>query len=169
MPSRSQSSNHEENFALALEYSFKYFDLHAKQRMTVFNFFLILSGALAGGIGAALQGEKPYALSAFLLSGLLITLSLVFYKLDLRTSFLIKHAEFALKESEARMLPSLARLVSNEPESFKASQNARNGITRAWTYSWCFWLIFSATTLVGLGGLIYSAKLLGWIEFCLRG
>src|SRR4051812_49073283 len=35
---------------LRADYAWKWFDLHAKQRMTLFNYFLIVAGILANGI-----------------------------------------------------------------------------------------------------------------------
>ena len=144
----------------SLDYAFRYFDLHAQQRMTVFNFFLFLSGALAGGIGASLTGDEPFALSGLFLSSLLMLLSLVFYKLDRRTSFLIKHAESALIKSEKVVIRKGSRLVGSEEEAFKAWQGTKNFFTRGWSYSLCFLVVFCGTAIVGLIGLFYSSNIL---------
>ena len=146
--------------AHSLNYAFKYFELHAAQRMTVFNFFLLLSGALSGGIGASLMGDNVFPLSALFLSALLILLSLVFYKLDRRTSFLIKHAELALSKSESRVLATECRLVGNERGAFDRWQNAQSRVARAWSYSYCFKVVFLGSTVVGIVGLFYSIYLL---------
>ena len=151
----------------SLEYAFNYFDLHAKQRMTVFNFYLVLSGALSGGIGASLQGEKIYPLSGLLLSLLLMLLSLVFYKLDLRTSFLIKHAERALAANETEALHPSAHLVGSEEADFNSWQGERPLLRKAWSYSQCFKAVFAATTMVGVFGFFYSLKLLNLIPTCI--
>lgn len=148
-----------QNKEKSLDYAFQYFSLHAQQRMTVFNFFLLLSGALAGGIGASLTGEEPFALSGLFLSALLMLLSLVFYKLDRRTSFLIKHAEAALKEGEEIIVPE-SRLVGSETTAFENWQESNSFVTRGWSYGYCFAVVFVGSSIVGFVGLIYSCKLL---------
>jgi hypothetical protein len=45
-----QSVNELELLKLRLDYAWKWFDLHAKQRMTLFNYFLIIAGIFANAI-----------------------------------------------------------------------------------------------------------------------
>src|ERR1700684_1089434 len=66
----------------ALDHAWRYFALHAQQRISVFNFFVVLSGVLATGIGASLQAGKSMALVAAMLGALLALFSYVFYRLD---------------------------------------------------------------------------------------
>jgi ABC-type amino acid transport system permease subunit len=54
-----------------LEHMWRYFELHANQRMTVFNFYLVLSGAIAAGLAATLQGSARLALVGIVLGALL--------------------------------------------------------------------------------------------------
>ena len=97
----------------ALEHAWRYFSLHASQRMTVFNYFVVFAGVLCTGMAAALQSTAQIAIVGVALGGLLALLSFVFHKLDQRTSFLIKHAEQAIRRSNLqrrRSWPARTRL-----------------------------------------------------------
>jgi hypothetical protein len=82
----------------ALEHAWRYFELHANQRMTVFNFFLVLAGLAAAGLAAAVQGSPRFAVLGIVWGLLLALVSFVFWKLDQRASFFIKLAEAAIAE-----------------------------------------------------------------------
>lgn len=100
----------------ALDHAWRYFALHAQQRISVFNFFVVLSGILATGIGAGIQAGKSMALVVAILAGLLTLFSYVFYRLDGRGSELVKLAEESLVAGEKRCMPSYARIVAQEGE-----------------------------------------------------
>ena len=108
---------------IMLEHTWRYFELHAKQRVSVFNFFVVMSGALAAGIAASLQGSAKLAAIGVVLGLLLPLISFVFWKLDQRVSFLIKHAENALAEIECTLPTERARLFSLEPASTKEAKS----------------------------------------------
>jgi len=82
-----------------LAYALKYFEIHAAQRMSVFNFFIVLSTIILTGLATCVFGEGMYAPIGIALGLLLTALALTFWKLDQRTSFLVKRAEKTLKLS----------------------------------------------------------------------
>ena len=45
----------------ALAHAWAYFQLHAAQRITIFNYFVVLSGILATGLAAAIQAPPRLA------------------------------------------------------------------------------------------------------------
>jgi len=47
-----------------LDYAWRYFSLHAGQRIAIFNFFVVLSGLSLPGLAACLQRGGPYRSSA---------------------------------------------------------------------------------------------------------
>lgn len=145
-----------ENAKASLDYAFKYFDLHAKQRMTVFNFFLAISGALIGLIAASLGGDSKYPLAALSLSTFLLALSYLFWQLDIRTSFLIKHAETSLEISEKVLFESHARLVGTEKDAFEAFRNDSFSLSKGLSYSRSLHLIFAFTALLAAVGIVIS-------------
>lgn len=141
----------------SLDYAFKYFDLHAKQRMTVFNFFLAISGALIGLIAASLGGDSNYPLAALALSIFLLALSYLFWQLDIRTTFLIKHAESSLEISEKALLDDHACLVGSEPAASAAFRANRSGLAKGLSYSSSLRLIIALTAILALVGVFISS------------
>lgn len=122
----------------ALDHAWRYFALHAQQRISVFNFFVVLSGILATGIGAGLQAGKSMALVTAILGTLLALFSYVFYRLDERGSELVKMAEDALVASEDKGVPLYAQIVAEEGK--RRISNAPK--PRTWTFGRSFRLMF---------------------------
>ncbi len=130
--------------SMARDYAWKYFELHANQRMSTFNFFLILSGlVLAGLAGCVAGGDKLRTPGIGLAIGLSIV-SIIFFKLDQRVSFLLKRAEDALSELEIS-LPLCARLFRDEPAATEVARRQE----AIWTYGKSFRGLFLVTFLVG--------------------
>jgi hypothetical protein len=146
----------EQELDKALNHAFKYFEVHASQRMTIFNFFTVLSGFVAAGLATALQGTAKLAVLGIGLGILLALLSFVFWKLDERTSFLVKHAERAIAELEALTLADSGRLFLTERDQSK-SANGTSHFRRLWTYGQCFRLMFGTMACTGCVGAILSA------------
>jgi hypothetical protein len=140
-----------------LEHTWRYFELHANQRMSVFNFFVVMSSALAAGNAASLQGSAKLAGIGIVLGSLLPLVSFVFWKLDQRVSFLIKHAEAALAEIESSLPTERARLFSLEPASTTTAKNNASRWVRQWSYGCSFRLIFVVMALFGLSSVFLSA------------
>jgi hypothetical protein len=130
----------------AREHAWRYFDLHAQQRITVFNYFIIFAGLILAGLASTLQ-RGEYAVFGVLFGVLLALLSFVFWQLDRRAAFLVKHAECALEELE-RALPAEAQLFRKEPTASKPIW--------LWTYGRSFRFIFLVMALIGLGGAALS-------------
>lgn len=137
-----------------LEHAWRYFELHANQRITVFNFFLALSGAVAVGLATALQGSPRFASLGIPLGLLLVLVSFVFWKLDQRVSFLIKHAEKALAELERALPAECARLFHLEPGNAKDTLESGSWWSRHWTYGRSFRFVF---VIMGVFGIVGSA------------
>jgi hypothetical protein len=134
----------------AMDHAWRYFALHAQQRMSVFNFFVILSGILATGIGAGLQAGKPMVPMVAILGALLALFSLVFYRLDARASELVKLAERALIDCENISMPTYAQILSMEQTRGEAAGIAPS----TWTFGKSFRIIFR---VLGTAGLVASA------------
>lgn len=137
------------------EHAWKYFEIHANQRMVIFNYFLVVSGAIAAGLAATLQGTTRFAALGIALGGLLVLVAFVFWKLDQRVSFLIKRAESALCETEAVFPVAATQLFFAEPEATKAAA-AGPCWQRHWTYGRAFRFVFAAMALFGASGAALS-------------
>lgn len=132
----------------ALAHAWAYFNLHASQRITIFNYFVVFSGILTTGLAAAIQAPPRLAVVGVALGLLLCLLSFLFWQLDRRTSFLIKHAEDAIKLQE----PVGAQLMTEEVVK-TADAKQDEGL---WTYGKVFRSIFLVMAIVGLAGAIVS-------------
>lgn len=131
----------------ALEHAWAYFQLHAQQRITIFNYFVVFSGILATGLAAAIQAPPRLASVGVALGILLSVLSYIFWQIDKRTSFLVKHSEDAIKRHE----PVGAQLVTEEVAKTDAAK--AQGL---WTYGKAFRVIFIIMGIVGLSGAAVS-------------
>ncbi|KTC08375.1 hypothetical protein AO387_25485 [Pseudomonas syringae ICMP 11168] len=137
----------DEKITRSLEHAWKYFELHAQQRMTVFNFFLAISGLTAAGIGAGLQQGSKFSALVCLLGCFLFFIAFLFWKLDQRASLMIKASENAIIALEQAAVTKEASIFSNEQQLSKSF-----GLTAAWSYGRCFRTCF---ILVALSGLFF--------------
>jgi hypothetical protein len=65
------------------QYAWAYFDRHAEQRLKIFNFYLILCGAIVGLFSFTGRDNLP---NAWPLPFLLSFVSFIFWKLDVRVA-----------------------------------------------------------------------------------
>lgn len=149
------ASSRKNDWDAATEHAWRYFELHAGQRMTLFNYFTFFAGLMAAGIAATLQSDAAFAYFGLVLGPLLALLAFVFWKLDQRVSFLIKNAETVLTHAEAAELPTEAQLFRNEPSATAAAQANRSMLAAQWTFGTSFRAVFLVAALFGLasGGL----------------
>ncbi|PHI31766.1 hypothetical protein [Budvicia aquatica] len=138
-----------EEFNRANEHVWRYFELHAQQRMTVFNFYIAITGLLAAGIGFTLQQGGKYALFTSLMGIFVSFISFIFWKLDQRVSMLIKNAELALYDLESQFINTELRIITKD----KDNNSLNLGIRSIWTYGKCFRISF---VIVGIAGLILA-------------
>lgn len=122
----------------SFEHYWKYFEIHTQQRMTVFNFYLVIVGLVAAGIGVGLQQGAKYNYISSSLSLLLTFISFIFYKLDQRVSTLIKCSERALIFFESKLPIDYPKIFNND----LLDANLNSGITAPWTYGRCFRISF---------------------------
>ncbi|EKN3687209.1 hypothetical protein AB6848_20845 [Serratia proteamaculans] len=139
-----------EDFNRANEHVWRYFELHSQQRMTVFNFYIAITGLLAAGIGFTLQQGGKYALFTSLMGIFVSFISFIFWKLDQRVSMLTKNAELALRDLENLFVNKNLRIITKDNDN-----NSLNlGVRSAWTYGKCFRISF---VIVGITGMILAA------------
>lgn len=143
----------------SLEHAWRYFELHAGQRMTVFNFFLFLSGLAAAGIVGALTASNPLPELAGTLALLLSLTSFLFSKLDQRVCFLMKEAELACARAEAILFAEENRLFEKEPCRTSRKRAGRRSLSRMWTYGESFRLVFVLMGSAALIAAVYSFAL----------
>jgi hypothetical protein len=137
----------------AIHHAWRYFELHAAQRMSLFNFYLILSGLVLAGIAGSYARPSLQGVDA-VLGVILALVALIFWKLDQRACFLMKRAELVLAEMEC-VLPVAARLFRSEPEHTEGAGQEQG----VWTYGKSFRLVFWCT---GIAGLALSIPQMIW-------
>lgn len=149
-----------------LAYSLKYFEIHAAQRMSVFNFFIVLSTIILTGLATCVFGDDMYAPIGVPLGLLLTALALTFWKLDQRTSFLVKRAEKALEHLETDHFPPFAQIISNEPKEFNKLNELLSFPRKHWTYSRSLGLVFLVVGTMGVAGtLVAGSKAFGIVDW----
>lgn len=135
-----------------VEHAWKYFILHSTQRMTLFNYFLFIMAALGAGIGAILQASDKLEYTGIYLSFLVVIVSIIFWKLDQRTSFLIKRSENVLIDLEARSGNGI-EIFRNEENNMLDENSNRFLFNKIITYGKIFRFTFFITGTVGVIGI----------------
>jgi hypothetical protein len=147
------------------KYVWDYFHMHASQRLTTFNFYIVISTLLATGLFATLRGDirvQPYGI---VLGLLLILLSFVFYKLDQRNKVFISNAENALKYIEGfenfpcqDNEPQPLMVFSREEYLTKLlkAQDSFWACRKHYTYANCFLIIFLSFGILGIIGTLLT-------------
>lgn len=140
-----------------IEHLWRYFALHAQQRISVFNFFVVFSGVIATGIGGSLQAGRPMTFLVVVLGLLLALLSFVFSRLDQRNSELVKISERALRASEKNYLPGYAQIFEREAKAGPSSAFSEDQETQTtWTFGRSFRFLFLMMGIMGLVASFYS-------------
>lgn len=142
-----------------------YFALHAAQRMSSFNYFVLTSGLLITSFCATYKVEHFPSWLRGAIGVAIILVAFAFWKVDQRVRNLVKHAERAMKEIERQAEepfsgcdPSVFRLfVSEEERTAKArSRHSKNLCMRPMTYSECFGILYLVIGAFGFGVILCS-------------
>ena len=146
------------------QYVWNYFQLHASQRLITFNFYIVISTAIAAGYIVALRVNSVPVL-AILLGFTISLLSFIFWKLDMRNKLLIKNAEEALKYLEALTCTPGDKNKSNVLKIFTYEEGQTNKMKMTksfwpwknhYSYSKCFNIVFAVFGILGLLGTVYA-------------
>jgi hypothetical protein len=141
-----------------------YFQLHSSQRLTTFNFYLVISSVVTAGLVSTLQKNFAFPQAGVLLGSLLSFFSFVFWVLDRRNGQLIKNAEAALRFFEGQYEPE--NQSGDEPhvtkiftrDEFSTAKNRRSKSILFWknhySYSDCFTLVFLSFGIIGIVGAV---------------
>lgn len=136
-----------------VEHAWKYFEIHSNQRITLFNYFLFIMTGLGAGIGISLQASVKFAYVGVFISFFVILVSFIFWKLDQRTSFLIKESEKVLIFLE-RNSPVDVGIFSKEEVNLDRQNKDKFYFLKTMTYGEIFRFTFFVTGSVGIGGII---------------
>ena len=135
--------------------AWKYFELHAGQGLTIFNFYIALCSAIATGLVATFHAEFSHPNLRCLFGILLILFSFVFWMLDERAKLLIKNAEAALKFFEEQDSKEIAvtHVFRREEILTVHAKSARLHLS----YSKCLNLVFGLFAFLGFAALIWGS------------
>jgi hypothetical protein len=90
------------------DYAWKWFDHHAKQRVSMFNYFIVIVGIIASAIGVLYKDVKTcpecFENGSFMLSVAGMLMAIIFLCLDLRNRQLIGYAQDTLSGLEKSVL-----------------------------------------------------------------
>lgn len=132
-----------------LDHAWRYFALHAEQRMTVFNFYVASAGlALTGLAWTLADGSTKWPLGAAAGFGA-AALSFVFWRLDQRGGQLVKNSEDAMLALESGLLQAAAVTTAERRLPNNAGWMA---MSTPWTFGRSFRLLFAAVALAGIVG-----------------
>ena len=148
----------------AVEHAWKYFELHSNQRITLFNYFLFIMAGLGAAVGIVLQASNKFSYVGVFISIFIIIVSIVFWKLDQRTSFLIKQSEQVFKKLERNSSIDIG-IFCNEDANLERANKDKIFTNKIVTYGFLFRSTFLIIGLVGVTGIIiFSLKIIGYIS-----
>ena len=128
------------------EQAWKYFELHSRQRMQIFNYYIIIATAIIAGIGTFLGLKTIVTLIIIGLEVILIALTIVFWMLDRRTRFLIKHSEEYL----------IALEISDKERVIDIFSTESKKKTRILSYKDAFAIMYVIFILLGIILILYT-------------
>ena len=143
------------------EGAWKYFILHAEQRLKLFQFYITISTALLGGGFLIIRlGDAQWILIIFGLFSSFV--SFIFWKLDIRTRNLVKLGEEALKTMDkSHEIPDLedgpSPLKLFERDEFLVKKHSGSfRLNGHFSYRRCFEWVFLTGGSLGFLGAIYG-------------
>ncbi len=141
----------------AYELLWNYFQIHSQQRMSIFNFYIVITIAMFSSFGFFLS-EHVYIFGC-LISILIIAVNFSFFKLDERTSFMLKEVEEKLREWELNNIDEAYRIFNDEEINFKACRSRSTyyiDFEKNYTYGEIFRFTFRVFTYLSIGCFVFS-------------
>jgi len=147
------------------DYLWKYFELHARQRITLFSFFTGFCAIFISAIGylfTKIQTDTAdVAYVLFILSLFLIIATWIFASLDKRNRQLIHYAEDSLRYLES-LIPIKPYLNIREFQIFTKEKEDKNNGKALPGHTDCFKYLFYCSYCIGAILLLFSLHKLGF-------
>lgn len=118
----------DELMRLKFDYAWRYFALHARQRVVMFNFFLLGSSFLASGYGLLIREQFYWHAAVVAIVGVLV--GVISFLLDYRNHQLVGLGEQALKSVEQEYL--VGNPEGQPPQYAIMSLEAHSGEPAGW-------------------------------------
>lgn len=147
------------------QYAWDYFQLHAEQRLKTFEFYIVIATVLLSGYVISLKEDNLIHIG-IVIGILLIVLSFVFWKLDVRNKQLIKNAEQALKTIEDELIsesngdvPHNFKLFHYDDFKIKKERQRTRYLfwNKHFSYSNCFNIMFVVFAILGIIAILWTA------------
>ena|ERR1700686_5692075 len=131
-----------------LEYSWKWFEYHAGQRLSAFRFFMVFLGAMAVALGQALK-EGQFHVIALIAGPLGILISVAFLMLEFRNEALVQIGREALKSLEKKAFTTF-------PEETRLFLRDADNKRSAHSYKLWVRIIYGTSILIFIGLIVGS-------------
>ncbi len=132
----------------ALEYGFRWFEFHAQQRTTTFNFYLIIYSGLVAAEAFLLKEEIH--LGSIALSLIMILTSVLFWQLDIRNRQLVGIGETIVSHSW---------LANGLDDSLNPVARSAEKMAAGFRYKELFGAIFAIGGIAGVAAFGYAMYL----------
>ena len=146
------------------EYIWNYFQLHAAQRLKTFEFYIVVATVLLSGYVVCIKEDNLMPIG-IVVGVLLVLLSFVFWKLDVRNKQLIKNAEQALKTMEDIVIsestggiPDSLKLFNYDDVKVEQRRHKKRSFLfhRHFSYSDCFGIMFIVFATLGIAAALWT-------------
>ena len=134
-----------------------YFAIHAKQRIQMLNFYIVLETFFITGLLTLFQLDGNLTVFRLLLSASIIFFSFVFGALDKRTKEMIKFSEDALKIVEKKYTSKYSSeimIFCTEEEKTLFERRTSWFAKKFLSYSKLFKLIYLFFSIIGVSGMM---------------
>lgn len=152
-----------------LELIWKYFEHHGNQRLTHINFFTVFSSALLVSQYTVLGTNNNLLFVPIVIGIVQIIVSFVFYKIDERTMFLVKHAEKAMVSIESTYsfsddkgyINSL-KIFTNEIEETNKAKKEKSFLLRQISHKKSYRILLISFAVMGVLGSFWGILKVVW-------
>jgi hypothetical protein len=140
-----------------------YFHLLAQQRVTHFNLFIVFVGAISAIFATQINESLWGNVIACILASMEVFLCFIFYKIDIRNKFLIKHTERVLIQIESNLGKDVPKLFTEEEAltgDIRHTESKKMWAFRQLSTSQLYKLFYAFFFIVGLIAFALSGTLI---------
>jgi hypothetical protein len=120
----------EQELDIQLRYAWDWFSHHSRQRLTAFNFFLIVMGAIVVGYTQAVDDHAPALCACLGLLGVIVAIA--FWGTEVRNEELVNCGRVVLDDLERQLAVAIAR-PSQDRTHLDVSIRSRSSALRCLT------------------------------------
>lgn len=138
-----------------LDHGWRHFEFHAQQRLSLFNFYVVLCGLIVAAWATVMTSDDRLPGVAFFLSSLLTLFSFIFWKMDQRNADLTKRSEALMGAAEKRLFTAGECLFCQD-EIDEPLRSELPLILRKWSHGRSLRVMFFFVGALGIAGALYS-------------